>query len=69
MINEIDITNSDVDIEVAEELSDDYADVLKALRKCERIGLFPFKSQGNITLHYDSRGKLVKIVPAHWVGL
>lgn len=59
----------DSSVEIAEELGKEYADVLQALRTCSSKGLFPMRGPGNITLHYDARGKLVKVVPANWINL
>jgi len=53
--------------EIAQELSPEYTEVLKALMKLEKEGLFPLPDSGQIVLHYDENGKLVKIVPSPWI--
>ena len=59
------MTTSDnvvIETEISQELRPEYVEVLKALIKANQLGFFPLKAGGNIMLHYDDNGKLVKIV-------
>ena len=53
--------------EVAHELQPAYTEVLRALMVCESRGSFPLRGSGNVVLHYNEEGKLVKVVPSHYV--
>lgn len=55
--------------EIAEELKPQFAEVLRALMKLETKGLFPFQSSGQIVLHFNDMGQLVRITPSPTVRL
>jgi|TARA_Y100000310_G_C20257319_1_gene611973 hypothetical protein len=50
--------------EIAQPLSPEYTEVLRALMKLQDEGYFPLPASGNITLHYDENGRLSKVVPS-----
>lgn len=52
-----------------EELGPEYTEIINALIKLQREGLFPLPSSGSITLHYNEEVKLSKIVPSPWIDV
>ena len=52
-----------------DELGPEFTDIINALLKLEREGLFPLSSSGKITLHYNDDIKLAKIVPSPWIDV
>lgn len=63
-INEIQLES-----ETAQELRPEYVEVLKALIITSQQGMFPMKGSGSITLHYNEKGVLVKVVPSLYIKL
>ena len=61
--------NSVTEIETKITLTGPYVDVVQALRILEANHLFPLKTSGNITMHFDKQGDLVRIVPTVYLDL
>jgi len=53
-----------LETEIIQELQPEYTEVLKALVITASQGYFPMRGSGSITLHYNDKGMLVKVVPS-----
>ena len=61
------MTTSDnvvIETEISQELRPEYVEVLKAFLLLSSQGLFPMRGSGNITIHYNEKGTIVKIIPS-----
>ena len=55
---------NEIEVETKIPLTGAYVDVVQALRTLETQGFFPLRTSGNITLHFNKQGDLIKIVPS-----
>lgn len=60
---------NEIEIDQTIALSKPYIDVVQALRTLEANNLFPLKTSGNITLHYNKQGDLTKVVPSLYIDM